>query len=292
MCIVWLNRRHVFAISGPCLWNDSLVANTQSWHFIRWLLLIPFPVSFLNLFNVLFWTSLSCWDLLFLLKPLPNLTHILPHSSCCPFHIASKDDNSRSYSHHCKQEIWDSHRTQKKSKKDDTGSKIRTLVRESIVRVVERFSTYLRSGLQFTIYLIIISYPRLFLAKRVSHPSAMAIGTFNGRGVGFGLGIGCGFGAGFGFGGAPLNSFGLGVGGGCGVGIGIGWGFGFAYGARYIDSQPVFQGMNFKSNQAKGQDELHSKDWVMMQKCSSLRGQKEKPFYKLSCWLFEQHWLR
>ena len=33
-------------------------------------------------------------------------------------------------------------------------------------------------------------------------------------------------------------------GGGCGVGVGIGWGFGLAYGTRYIDSKPRFEGVD------------------------------------------------
>ncbi|CAI5966088.1 unnamed protein product [Closterium sp. NIES-54] len=83
----------------------------------------------------------------------------------------------------------------------------------------------------------------------------MTMGVFGGRGVGFGFGAGCGFGVGWGFGGAPINSLGMGIGGGCGVGLGMGWGFGFAYGARYIESRPRFQGVDF----ARLRDVVHPK---------------------------------
>eukprot|EP00897_Mesotaenium_endlicherianum_P005077 jgi/Mesen1/4598/ME000232S03846 len=88
----------------------------------------------------------------------------------------------------------------------------------------------------------------------------MAIGMFGGRGVGAGFGVGCGFGIGWGFGGSPVQTLGLGVGGGCGVGLGVGWGFGFAYGARYTDSRPKFQGVDFETMRAVVQDEKESKD--------------------------------
>eukprot|EP00271_Cylindrocystis_brebissonii_P022903 TRINITY_DN901_c0_g1_i2.p5 TRINITY_DN901_c0_g1~~TRINITY_DN901_c0_g1_i2.p5 ORF type:complete len:103 (-),score=6.44 TRINITY_DN901_c0_g1_i2:894-1202(-) len=100
----------------------------------------------------------------------------------------------------------------------------------------------------------------------------MTVTLFGGRGVGAGFGVGCGFGIGFGFGGAPLSTLGLGVGGGCGVGLGVGWGFGFAYGARYIDSRPRFQGMTFQSL-AHSNDE--DNDETVQQKAVVLHQGKE-----------------
>ncbi|OAE18076.1 hypothetical protein AXG93_2899s1040 [Marchantia polymorpha subsp. ruderalis] len=40
-------------------------------------------------------------------------------------------------------------------------------------------------------------------------------------------------------------------GGGCGVGLGLGWGFGLAYGTRYVDSKPKFEGINFDDLKGK-----------------------------------------
>jgi hypothetical protein len=38
----------------------------------------------------------------------------------------------------------------------------------------------------------------------------------------------------------------LSEGGGCGVGLGLGWGFGAAFGTKYVDSKPAFEGFDFQ----------------------------------------------
>ncbi|KAL3700839.1 hypothetical protein R1sor_018861 [Riccia sorocarpa] len=88
----------------------------------------------------------------------------------------------------------------------------------------------------------------------------MVVSWFTGRGVGFGFGVGCGFGIGWGFGGSSLQTLGIGAGGGCGVGLGLGWGFGGAYGTKYVDAKPRFEGIDFHEVKEKAKkDETSEK---------------------------------